>query len=44
MFLKRLFCKHRMMPYMYMDVRTHGNHYVRKHIWKCTKCGKECGR
>lgn len=43
MFIKRLFCEHKMMPYAYMDVRAHGNHYVRKHIWKCTKCGKECG-
>lgn len=31
------------MPYGYVDVHIGGNHYQRKHIWKCVKCGKERG-
>lgn len=41
MFFKRLFCKHKMMPYGYFDACIGGNNYERKYIWKCVKCGKE---
>ena len=39
--LRRRFCKHKFMPYGYYDEPTGKGRYIRRHIWKCTKCGKE---
>lgn len=39
--LMRITCKHKMMPYAsYYETRSDG-HMCKKHVFKCTKCGKE---
>ena len=40
-FIKRLFCKHKFMPYQSIQESIGQNRYRIRHIWKCTKCGKE---
>ena len=40
-FFKQLTCKHKWMPAgEYYDDQGNGHKY-KKHIWKCSKCGKE---
>lgn len=40
--LKRLFCKHKYMPYQYVyEDNKNKIGKRRRTIWKCTHCGKE---
>lgn len=41
--IKRLLCKHKYMPYQYIDELVGTGRYKRRHVWKCVMRGKVRG-